>query len=176
MWRTIVFPLLFMAASLCSGSAETARAAPPSVDAQPLEVTTDVLPSLTVNHPYALHFTAKGGSPPYTWSLIEGTLPPGLHLNRNGWLTGTPKEMRSNQFTIRVTDSATNSAEVGLEFTPENTTVDDLNEQRPDATTISSRSFSKALKSLSAIRYVTPQDRNHDNCFLLFRNLALLKE
>jgi len=177
MKRTIkLFPLFLMAASLCSGSAGTTRAASSSPDAQPLEVTTAVIPGLLVNHTYALHLTAKGGSPPYTWNLVEGTLPPGLHLNRNGWLTGTPKEVRSDQFTIRVTDSATNSAEVGLEFTPENTTVDDLNEQRPEASTISSKSLSAAIPLLSSIRCVTPRNRNHDSCLLLFHDLAILGE
>jgi len=113
---------------------------------------------------------------PYTWDLVGGTLPPGLHLNRNGWLTGTPKEVRSDQFTIRVIDSAKNSAEVGLEFTPENTTVDDLNEQRPEASTISSKGLSTVIPLLSSIRCLTPRNRNRDSCPLLFRDLAILGE
>jgi len=63
MWRTIkLFHCLLMATSLCSVSAGTTRVASSSPEAQPLEVTTAVLPDLTVNHPYALHLTAKGGS------------------------------------------------------------------------------------------------------------------
>lgn len=47
-----------------------------------------------------------GGSPPYTWSVTKGTLPPGLTLSPGGSLSGTPTTAGSFPFTVTATDSA----------------------------------------------------------------------
>jgi uncharacterized protein (TIGR03437 family) len=62
-------------------------------------------------------FSASGGVPPYQFSVTGGTLPPGMVLNPNGNLTGTPTSPGKYSFTISVTDSApgaTPNASAGL--------------------------------------------------------------
>ena len=50
--------------------------------------------------------SASGGTPPYTWTVNSGSLPPGLSLNSStGALTGTPTTPGSYSFTVRATDS-----------------------------------------------------------------------
>jgi hypothetical protein len=48
---------------------------------------------------------ASGGSQPQTWSVISGSLPPGLSLDpAAGYITGIPTMPATNNFTLRVTD------------------------------------------------------------------------
>ena len=47
----------------------------------------------------------SGGAQPQTWSVISGSLPPGLALDpAYGYITGTPSMPATNTFTLRVTD------------------------------------------------------------------------
>jgi Putative Ig domain len=49
------------------------------------------LPAVTVGQPYSYQLTENGGVPPYTWSIISGSLPAGLTLNQSsGLISGTP--------------------------------------------------------------------------------------
>ena len=53
---------------------------------------------------YSGSVTAKGGNPPYSFSISSGSLPNGLSLSKSGSITGTPAAAGSFNFTIRVTD------------------------------------------------------------------------
>lgn len=64
------------------------------------------LPGGTVALPYALPFTASGGTAPYTWTRTSGTLPAGLTLSATGILGGTPSTAGTYTFRIQATDSA----------------------------------------------------------------------
>ena len=72
----------------------------------PLLITTTSLPSGTVNSPYSATLSATGGLPPYTWSIIKGSLPAGLTLNpSSGVISGTPTTAGTSNFTVQVSDS-----------------------------------------------------------------------
>ena len=59
-----------------------------------------------VGAPYSSSVVASGGTPPYTFAVISGSLPPGLTLNSStGAITGTPSSEGTFSFTIQVTDS-----------------------------------------------------------------------
>jgi hypothetical protein len=55
---------------------------------------------------------AKGGVPPYKWSLEGGALPPGLALSTGGHTTGKPTASGTFSFVVRVDDSAGGAAGV----------------------------------------------------------------
>jgi hypothetical protein len=53
---------------------------------------------------YLHRFQASGGTPPYTFSIITGALPPGLSLNDQGELSGKPTTAGDFRFTLEVVD------------------------------------------------------------------------
>lgn len=60
----------------------------------------------TVSQPYHSPLTATGGTPPYTWSLDSGQLPPGLGLDASsGVIAGTPSAAGSYDFTLKAADT-----------------------------------------------------------------------
>lgn len=60
-----------------------------------------------VGVPYNQTIDVRGGTPPYTFSLTAGNLPPNLSLNSNtGAISGTPTSSNSSGITIQVQDSA----------------------------------------------------------------------
>jgi len=67
--------------------------------------------------PYAQTLEAAGGTPPYAWTLIGGSLPTGLALDAtSGELAGTPAERGPFAFTAAVADGQfSSSRELSLE-------------------------------------------------------------
>jgi hypothetical protein len=64
-----------------------------------------------VGSPYSSSVVATGGVAPYTYSIVSGTLPPGLTLNPStGAITGTPTSEGTFSFTVKVTDAQGNTA------------------------------------------------------------------
>ncbi len=60
---------------------------------------------------YSSALMASGGVPPYTFSIISGSLPAGLTLNSStGAITGTPTTNGTFNFTAKVVDSTGSSA------------------------------------------------------------------
>jgi autotransporter-associated beta strand protein len=74
-----------------------------SIDA-PLAITTAALDSATANVPYSRQLGVTGGVPTYSWSVQAGSLPPGLSLSEDGFLSGTPTTHGTFAFTLRVDD------------------------------------------------------------------------
>lgn len=81
--------------------------------ASPLVITngTDQLRDGTVGTFYEASLFPGGGVPPYTWSHVSGTLPPGLTVQASpGRVRGTPTTPGTFTFTVRVNDSGGQSA------------------------------------------------------------------
>jgi hypothetical protein len=81
--------------------------------AAPLVITngTDQLRDGTVGVGYETGLFASGGVQPYQWSLVAGTLPPGLSVQASpGRVLGTPTTAGTFTFTVRVNDSSGRSA------------------------------------------------------------------
>lgn len=64
------------------------------------------LPNGTISVVYSQTITASGGTAPYAFTLISGTLPPGLTLSSVGVVSGTPTTGGSSTFTVSATDAA----------------------------------------------------------------------
>jgi hypothetical protein len=63
------------------------------------------LPQAIVGDPYSATLIATGGKPPYSFSIISGSVP-GLTMNSGGVVSGTPIGAAGTvSFTVEVTDS-----------------------------------------------------------------------
>src|SRR5436190_7149171 len=75
-----------------------------SAAAQTFTITTNSLPSGTVNVAYSATVTATGGTQPYRWSAVN--LPPGLVINNgSGVIAGTPTTSGTFSATVNVIDN-----------------------------------------------------------------------
>lgn len=85
----------------------------------PLTITTTALPAGTVGLAYTQTLQASGGSGTgYTWSIVAGSLPPGLTLAPGtGQISGTPSSAGSSNFTVQVVDAAGGAASRALSIT-----------------------------------------------------------
>lgn len=78
------------------------------VSSYPLQITSALNGvKLLLNKPFSGNFVAVGGSPPYTFSITSGSLPPGLSLTdpSTGLVTGTPTTTGTYNLFLQVTDS-----------------------------------------------------------------------
>jgi hypothetical protein len=87
----------------------------------PVRVTTASLPGGTQGTAYNQPLAAGGGTPPYRWTLLSGSLPAGLTLSTGGVISGTPTGTGTANFTVQVTDSSspvqTAQATLGITIT-----------------------------------------------------------
>lgn len=68
--------------------------------ASALEITTQTLPVASVNAAYSFQLQARHSD--NQWSLIQGTLPPGIGLSQRGMLSGAPDQAGVFNFTVQV--------------------------------------------------------------------------
>jgi hypothetical protein len=68
--------------------------------------TASPLPNGAIGSAYSQTLLAAGGTMPYTWALIAGTLPGGLTMNGAGVISGTPTNYGTFTLTVQVTDYA----------------------------------------------------------------------
>lgn len=78
-------------------------------------IVTAAIPYTQVGNPYAVAIVASGGRPPYSWSIISGSLPPPFQLVANvdgsATIKGTPVAPASATFTIQVADQRQKTAQ-----------------------------------------------------------------
>lgn len=70
----------------------------------PMIETTD-LPAALVDTRYEVRIEAFGGTPPYTFTVVAGDLPPGLELQDDGLLFGEPDTAGEYAFGVQVEDA-----------------------------------------------------------------------
>src|SRR5215207_10106407 len=98
--KKLCLTLMVMATAFAlKACGDVASVTPKSSPPGPLAILTpSPLPDGTINSPYNHTLTASGGTPPYTWTLANGSpqLPAGLTLNASaGTITGTPTSTTS---------------------------------------------------------------------------------
>jgi hypothetical protein len=72
------------------------------------------LPSAQPGTMYAQQLGADGGTRPYLFSVMAGSLPGGLTLSSSGLISGTPVMMQTANFSVQVADVYASSAIVPL--------------------------------------------------------------
>jgi hypothetical protein len=86
-----------------------------------VSITTSSLANVPVGVPILRFVSASGGIAPYSWSVLSGSLPPGLALTASGslagTLSGTATTAGSYVFTLGVMDSTANTADISLSIT-----------------------------------------------------------
>lgn len=68
----------------------------------------------TLGQPYSHSAVVSGSVPPNNFTIVLGSLPPGLTLNAStGLISGTPTSLGSYPYTIQVIDSLSHAAQAG---------------------------------------------------------------
>jgi hypothetical protein len=89
----------------------------------PAILTSPGLPNTQVGHPYSVALFVVGGTPPISWAISGGQLPPGIALTSDGELQGTPTQSGTFAFAVRVSDAAGHSSQsqFSVEVSPQTT-------------------------------------------------------
>ena len=80
-----------------------------TINAAPLVVSPASLPVGTTGVAYNQTVTASGGTAPYGFTVISGSLPTGLAMSGGGVISGTPSAAGSYSFTVQATDATPNT-------------------------------------------------------------------
>ncbi len=70
----------------------------------------DDLHAASCGHGFDLPMVASNGTPPYSWSISSGALPPDVTLGSNGHVAGAPSQEGVFSFRVRVQDASMASA------------------------------------------------------------------
>ncbi len=82
----------------------------------PLTITSLSVPAAMAETPYSISLSATGGTSPYSWEIVSGSLPIGLQLDSTtGAISGTATQTGTFPLTTQVTDSASNSTSAALQ-------------------------------------------------------------
>ena len=101
------------APSVAPRPSPSGRASPP-----PLVIGSLTFPTGEVGIGYpAIALTASGGTPPYTWSISSGELPPPLAVSGSSIPSSTPTAAGPFSFSVKAVDSAGAAAEVAQSIT-----------------------------------------------------------
>lgn len=99
---TVLMALFFGACSPSAPSATTQTA--------PLAISTSSLDNGQIGIIYSRTLKATGGSRNYSWSISDGSLPAGLHMDaKTGIISGLPNTPGTASFTVQVSDGTATS-------------------------------------------------------------------
>ncbi len=87
-----------------------------------ITITTNSLRNGTVGEFYEVALTQVGASSP-SWSILSGALPPGLTLDSNGYILGTPTAAMTASFTVECSDIELEPATKALTLTIDGSTT-----------------------------------------------------
>lgn len=115
MFRKVAL-VLIIGVTLIAWAQDDANADAPEKPA-PLTIATTELPHAVLHSSYYIQLKAAGGVPPLKWSMVRGTLPPGLDLDQeSGEITGQPAEPGDFTFVVEVSDAAKSPQTAQHEF------------------------------------------------------------
>jgi hypothetical protein len=101
-----------------SSAAEASVAVAVTAQGGPLAIATASLPAGLAGTNYSAALTASGGTLPYSWSVVAGSLPAGLQLNSlTGVISGLAAKSGSYPFSVQIADATGATSSVGLTLT-----------------------------------------------------------
>jgi len=71
----------------------------------PVSVSTAVLPQGVLGKTYSESLGGAGGTGSYSWSVSQGSLPPGFTLSPDGVLSGTPTTVGTTTFKVQLANA-----------------------------------------------------------------------
>ena len=71
----------------------------------PLSVNSTPLQIAAHGVSYSQQLASNNGVPPISWSVVSGSLPPGLTMNQTGLISGTPTTVATYPFAVQASDS-----------------------------------------------------------------------
>jgi hypothetical protein len=98
-------------------SSQTARIGLELDCVAPLTISSNLLPDGNVALPYSFIPSVQGGLPPYQYALTAGSLAPGMTIDKNQGLQGTPTAAGKYSFTLQASDSGTATLTASQTFT-----------------------------------------------------------
>jgi uncharacterized protein (TIGR03437 family) len=99
-----------------------------------LTILTNQLPVALLNQQYSFQLQAAGGSAPYTFTLLSGTLPTGITLSSNGLLSGVATSVSIASLTFRATDVTNATTQATLTLSVSQSAFSFTNATVPNAT------------------------------------------
>lgn len=105
------------AQSSAAGAPKPAAPVADAPDSSQVVIDTTSLPGTYPRAAYEIQLRAHGGAPPYQWKVESGDLPPGLRLEDDGTLHGTPERTGEFHFTISARDGSRPQQLVQREYT-----------------------------------------------------------
>jgi hypothetical protein len=85
----------------------------------PLEIVDEPLPAFDAGVEFHILLHARGGTPPYVWSVASGDLPEGITITPEGLLAGRPSKPGVFTFTLKVEDSGHPAHSINKDFRAE---------------------------------------------------------
>lgn len=76
----------------------------------PVSITSVSTPDGEIDRYYRFDLAASGGSPPYRWNFLTGSMPPGVNLSSSGVIEGVPTRAGSFAISVQVSDSSSGVA------------------------------------------------------------------
>lgn len=76
-----------------------------AADCSTLTTWTESLPDFFIGVPANFQIDAVGGTSPYTFTLVGGSMPPGLTLSSSGLISGTPTSTVDTTIFVKITDA-----------------------------------------------------------------------
>lgn len=83
---------------------------------EPLSVKTNSFPKAYVRQQYNFQLEGRGGIPPFSWEITGGELPPGLTLDKSGFLFGMPETAGDFRLVLTLTDDAKPGKQINKEL------------------------------------------------------------
>lgn len=106
-----------------------------SIGCLPITLVPSSLPDGSVGTGYSQGIASSGGTPPYSYSLTAGALPPGITLSSPGLVSGTPVTSGTYNFTVTSTDTHTCTGSQAYSITTTCPTISVLPATLPDGDT-----------------------------------------